>query len=79
MHGLNSIYLKEFGWYRVDVRGNKKGVDAQFNPPYEKLAFELKEHEFDMPKVLAKPLEQVVISLRKYSCYSEMIENFPDI
>ncbi|DAB29486.1 MAG TPA: Cro/Cl family transcriptional regulator [Sulfurimonas sp. UBA12504] len=32
LHGLNAIYLKEFGWYRVDARGNKNGVDAQFNP-----------------------------------------------
>ena len=32
LHGLNSIYLKEFGWYRVDARGNKEGVDAQYHP-----------------------------------------------
>ena len=37
LHGLNWIYLKEFGWYRVDARGNKEGVNAQFNPLYEKL------------------------------------------
>ena len=79
LHGLNAIYLKEFGWYRVDVRGNKEGVDAQFTPPYEKLAFELKEYEFDLPEVLAEPLEKVVLALKKYSSYSEMVENFPDI
>jgi len=32
LHGLNWIHLKEFGWYRVDARGNKEGVDAQFIP-----------------------------------------------
>ena len=51
LHGLNSIYLKEFGWYRVDARGNKEGVNAEFNPPHEVLAFELGEGEFDLPKV----------------------------
>ena len=35
LHGLNSIYLKEYGWYRVDARGNKEGVNAQFTPPHE--------------------------------------------
>ena len=39
LHGLNWIYLKSYGWYRVDARGNKEGVDAQFVAPMEKLAF----------------------------------------
>jgi hypothetical protein len=47
LHGLNAIYLKNFGWYRVDARGDKEGVNAQFNPPYEKLAFELGESEYN--------------------------------
>ena len=36
LHGLNAIYLPETGWYRIDSRGNKEGVDAQFCPPVEK-------------------------------------------
>ena len=79
LHGLNSIYLKEFGWYRVDARGNKEGVDAQFNPPFEQLAFELGENEFDLSEVLSEPLEVVVLALKKYKSYGEMIENFPDV
>jgi transglutaminase-like putative cysteine protease len=79
LHGLNSIYLKEFGWYRVDVRGNKEGVNAQFNPPIEQLAFELQEHEFDLPEVLSEPLEVVVCALKTYTGYDEMVENFPDV
>jgi len=79
LHGLNNIYLKEFGWYRVDARGNKEGVDAQFTPPHEKLAFELGEHEFDLPEILSEPLEEVVLALKKNKCYNEMIENFPDV
>ena len=79
LHGLNSIYLKEFGWYRVDARGNKEGVDAQFNPPYEQLAFEIGEHEFDLPEILTEPLPEVLEALIKNNCYAEMVENFPDI
>src|SRR5512135_2957192 len=41
LHGLNAVYLPESGWYRIDARGNKPGVDAQFTPPVEKLAFSI--------------------------------------
>ena len=30
LHGLNGVYLPKYGWYRIDPRGNKTGVDAQF-------------------------------------------------
>jgi len=79
LHGLNSIYLKDYGWYRVDARGNKQGVDAQFNPPVEKLAFELEENEFDLPEIYATPLDIIIQTLEKYTSYKEMINNFPDI
>src|SRR5262245_12914668 len=39
LHGLNALFLPELGWYRVDARGNKPEVDAQFRPPVEQLAF----------------------------------------
>ena len=78
LHGLNSIYLKEFGWYRVDARGKKEGVNAGFNPPYELLAFELGEHEFDLKGILAEPLDEVLEALKKNSYYAEMVKNFPD-
>ena len=32
LHGLNAIYFASLGrWIRVDARGNKEGVDAQFS------------------------------------------------
>lgn len=73
------IHLKEHGWYRVDVRGNKEGVDAQFNPPYEQLVFELGENEFDLSENLSEPLVVVVDTLKKYKTYEEMICHFQDI
>ncbi len=79
LHGLNWVYLKAYGWYRVDARGNKEGVNAQFTPPVEKLAFELADNEFDLSDNLAKPLPIVVETLRKYNSYDEMICHFPDI
>ena len=79
LHGLNAIYLKKYGWYRVDARGNKKGVDAQFTPPYEKLAFELEEGEIDLPNILHEPMEEVTNKLKECTSYDMMVGNFPDI
>jgi len=79
LHGLNAIHLKAYGWYRVDARGNKEGVDAQFMPPVEQLAFEVRENEFDIDELYAEPLPEVIETLQNNSCYSEMVKNFPDI
>jgi transglutaminase-like putative cysteine protease len=78
LHGLNAVYLKDFGWYRVDARGNKAGVDAQFDPPYEKLAFELGKDEYDLPQRYAEPLDVVVEALKTRNNYRQMVGNFPD-
>jgi len=78
LHGLNAIYLKEYGWYRVDARGNKKGVESQFNPPSEKLAFELQENEFDLEDIYSSPIDEVIEALKNNKTYDDMINNFPD-
>jgi len=79
LHGLNWIYIKKYGWYRVDVRGNKDGVDAQFTPPHEQLAFALGENEFDLNDNLEEPRKEIVETLKKYKSYAEMICHLPDI
>lgn len=79
LHGLNAVYLKDFGWYRVDARGNKKGVDAQFLPPYEQLAFPINEkNEIDFPEILAKPNATVVGVLTKFQSITDVFDNLPD-
>ena len=79
LHGLNALYLPKYGWYRIDARGNKAGVDAQFCPPHEKLAFVPAEGEYDLPNIYAEPLPEVVEALQKYGSYDAMVENFPDV
>ena len=79
LHGLNWIYLKAYGWYRVDARGNKEGVDAQFDPPHEKLAFAVGENEFNLPENLPEPLDVVIEALQTHKSYDEMVCHFPDI
>ena len=79
LHGLNAIYLAEFGWYRVDSRGNKPGIDAQFCPPQERLAFHLNfPEEKNFTEILPDPLPVVVTALRRYSRWDELYQNLPD-
>jgi transglutaminase-like putative cysteine protease len=64
LHGLNAIYLDSYGWYRVDPRGNKPGVHAQFTPPIEQLAYStVVEGEKDLPEIWAEPLSIIVQAL----------------
>ena len=80
LHGLNAVYLKEYGWYRIDARGNKPGVGAAFSPPLEKLAFRIGvEGEADLPEIWAEPLPVVVQCLETSQTYLEVAESLPDI
>lgn len=80
LHGLNAIYLKEYGWYRVDPRGNKQGVDAQFTPPKEQLAFPiLMDEEADLPEIWSEPLPLVIQVLTTQKNYLDVVNNLPDI
>ena len=61
LHGLNAVYLKQYGWYRIDARGNKPGVAAEFCPPTEKLAFPIiNAGESDLDGILSEPLPTVI-------------------
>lgn len=80
LHGLNAVYLKNHGWYRIDPRGNKEGVNAEFCPPKEQLAFPtLAKGEADLPEIWAEPLVVVVNVLTQYSDFLEVANNLPDI
>lgn len=79
LHGLNAVYLKEFGWYRIDARGNKEGVNAQFTPPNEQLAFPINDNnEKDFTEILAEPHVAVVQSLTTNDTAKAVFENLPD-
>lgn len=80
LHGLNAVYLKQLGWYRMDARGNKQGVSADFCPPTEKLAFPLAtQGEADLPEIWAEPMPVVIQTLRQYKTFEEVANNLPDV
>ena len=44
IHALNTVYIEELDkWIRLDARGNKENVHAQFSLEEEKLAFPIRE------------------------------------
>jgi len=80
LHGLNAVYLPQHGWYRVDARGNKPGVNADFCPPQEKLAFPIVHPlEQDLPGIDAEPLPAVVKALTEHKTVEQVYDNLPDI
>ena len=67
LHGLNAAYLKDFNkWIRLDARGNRPGVDAQFCIDKEKIAWQVKKElkEEDNPIIFIEPNPIVVEVLR---------------
>jgi transglutaminase-like putative cysteine protease len=80
LHGLTAVRLPGMGWYRLDARGNRSGIDAQFDPPVERLAFRLTlPGEADLPEVWTDPLPIVVEALRAHSTAASLGENLPDV
>ncbi|WP_211209728.1 transglutaminase-like domain-containing protein [Uliginosibacterium gangwonense] len=80
LHGLNAILLPNFGWYRVDARGNKAGIDARFAPPTEYLAFALQDAaERDFPAIYAHPLPIIVEALSHHADIFSLHDNLPDM
>jgi transglutaminase-like putative cysteine protease len=80
LHGLNAIYLKEIGrWIRVDARGNKEGVNAQFSLEKEILAFPVRSElgEADIRMVYAEPNANVVSALERSKTLEELEKHLP--
>lgn len=79
-HGLNGVYIKDYKkWIRLDARGNKTGVDAQFSIETEQLAFpiRLEMGEVDSFVVYPNPDIKVLEKLRKSKTRTELWENLP--
>ncbi|MBD0261956.1 MAG: transglutaminase family protein [Tolypothrix sp. Co-bin9] len=80
LHGFNAVYLPKIGWYRVDARGNRNNVDAQFVPPKEQLAYKIKlPQEAEFENIFSEPFSIVVEALQAYSQWDHILLNLPDV
>ncbi len=80
LHGLNGVYLSEYDkWIRIDARGNKAGVHAEFSTDEEKLAFPVRPDmgEEDIDIVFPKPDENVLEKFRAYKTRTKMWNDLP--
>jgi transglutaminase-like putative cysteine protease len=77
LHGLVACLLPEHGWYLCDPRGNKPGIDAQFTPPEERLAFTGPE-VVRVPGLFPEPLPAVVEALRTHHTFDAISAHLPD-
>ena len=75
IHALNAVYVASIQkWIRLDARGNKEGVDAQFSLTEEKLAFPVNEQkgEVDYPIIYTEPHKYTMITLEQATNAMEM-------
>jgi transglutaminase-like putative cysteine protease len=85
LHGFNAVWLPDHGWYRIDARGNrprgdKPGIDCQFDPPRERLAFDPQlPGEAALREILAEPLPLVVDALCNSATLAAVLANLPDL
>lgn len=80
-HGLNGVYVREAEkWIRLDPRGNKTGVNAQFSLEKEQLAFEVRtdKGERDSFIVYPDPDAAVLKKLRRNRTRTELWDDLPD-
>ncbi|WP_066186917.1 MULTISPECIES: transglutaminase-like domain-containing protein [Gracilibacillus] len=70
IHALNAVFLSDQQtWIRLDARGNKPGINAQFSGGKEQLAFTVREEldEKDYPFIFAKPHPKILNTLTSYA------------
>ncbi|UFU01146.1 transglutaminase family protein [Radiobacillus kanasensis] len=79
IHALNAVFLKSLNkWIRLDARGNKKGIDAQFSLDDERLAFTTLEEldEKDYPTIYVKPHPKTLAVLEEQTDAIIMYKNY---
>ncbi len=63
IHALNVVYVKSLDrWIRLDARGNKEAIDAQFGLEEERLAFQVRTElgEVDYGIIYANPSDKLM-------------------
>ena len=79
-HGLNGVYLeKHKKWIRLDARGNKVGVNAQFSVDEEQLAFPVRSEKGEEDGFVIYPAPDVKIleQLRNNKTRTELWDDLP--
>lgn len=79
-HGLNGVFVRELQrWIRLDARGNKNGVDAQFSLEKERLAFSIRSESGECDGLVVYPIpdKNIVKALSVHKTRTELWKNLP--
>ena len=78
-HGFNGVYVKEYQkWIRLDARGNKEGVNAQFSLEKEQLAFPVRPEKGEEDGLVIYPDPDVKV-LEKFRIHKTRTELWNDL
>lgn len=82
IHALNAVYIQQsHTWIRLDARGNKPGIHAEFALDEEKLAFPVREEygEVDYPTLFTSPNAKTIEALKTNTdCINMYLRGLPD-
>lgn len=79
IHALNTVFIKELNmWIRLDARGNKKNVHAEFSLDEERLAFPIRNQlgEIDYRDNNTDLDERLIIILKESKSILEVSADF---
>ncbi len=81
IHALNAVFLKSIDrWVRLDARGNKESVHAEFSIDVEKLAFSAREeyNEVDFSEIYKLPNPKTINALKQNTdCINMCLHGLP--
>ncbi len=74
-HGLNAVFLNQ-KWIRLDARGNRGEINAQFSLNAEKLAYTItnRDGDVDYPYIHSNPRPEIIKILQSHSRLDEAIK-----
>ncbi|UVI33160.1 transglutaminase-like domain-containing protein [Paenibacillus spongiae] len=81
IHAMNAVFFKSHGaWKRLDARGNKAGIEAEFNLDEERLAFPVRQEymEADYPVIYMDPNPNTMNTLKQHTdCLTMYLHGLP--
>ncbi|MFS0868736.1 transglutaminase-like domain-containing protein [Paenibacillus xylanilyticus] len=82
IHALNAVYIqKTNSWIRLDARGNKPGIQAEFSLNGEKLAFKIRKEydEAEYVTIFKSPNMKTIETLKNNTdCINMYLHGLPD-
>lgn len=79
VHAFNAVFL-DGRWIKLDARGNKAGVNAEFSLGEPILAYPVRKEydEYFWSGIYSKPQADTMKMLERATCLKDIMDNIPD-